>query len=315
VEAASGGSDIVYTTASFALSVGQEIEILSAGDVNGSAAIDLTGNELANVLWGNAAGNVLTGGLGDDSLHGFGGNDGLLGGDGNDFLDGGDADDSLYGQAGTDGLVGGAGNDLLDGGAGNDLLYGGAGNDTYIVDAGDYVVEDASGGNDIVYATASFALSAGQEIEVLSAGDVNGSEAIDLTGNELANNLWGNGGANVLDGGAGADVLIGYGGADTFAFTSALGGGNVDAIADFVQGTDKIALDDAIFTQVGSLGALNAGAFVAGTQAADADDRIIYNSATGELFYDADGAGGSAQILFATLQAGTVLSASDFQVI
>ena len=55
-------------------------------------------------------------------------------------------------------------------------------------------------------------------------------------------------------------------------------------------GTDRIALDDAVFTGLG-LGALNANAFVIGTAAADADDRIVYDSATGALSFDADGTG------------------------
>src|SRR6185503_17271767 len=133
--------------------------------------------------------------------------------------------------------------------------------------------------------------------------------AIDLTGNELANEMYGNAGANVLNGGGGADYMLGFGGADTFAFTTALGGGNVDQIGDFLAGTDKIALDDAIF------GALGAGAFAFGAQAQDADDRIVYNSATGQLFFDADGNGAGAAILFATLEGHPLLAASDFTLI
>jgi Ca2+-binding RTX toxin-like protein len=144
---------------------------------------------------------------------------------------------------------------------------------------------------------------------VLSAISTSATTAINLTGNEFGNALYGNNGANTLNGGAGGDYLQGYGGADMFQFTTALGNGNVDQIADFVSGTDKIALDDAIF------GALGAGAFAFGAQAQDADDRIVYNSATGQLFFDADGNGAGAAVLFATLQPGTALTASDFMVI
>ena len=90
-----------------------------------------------------------------------------------------------------------------------------------------------------------------------------------------ATRIFGNAGANVLDGKGGNDALVGCGGADFFAFTTALGAGNVDTIVDFVAGTDKIGLDDAIFTGIG--GTLNANAFVIGAAAADIDDRIVYN--------------------------------------
>jgi Ca2+-binding RTX toxin-like protein len=215
-----------------------------------------------------------------------------------------------YGQT----LTGNAGANYLDGGGGVDLLAGLGGNDAYIVDADDSVSEGAGGGYDNVAAKVSYVLTAGQEVEVLSTIDTGGTAAINLTGNELGQVVLGNAGANILNGGGGADLLVGLGGADTFAFTTALGGGNVDAINDFLSGTDKIALDDAVFTGLG-LGALGAGAFVAGTQAGDADDRIIYNSATGQILFDADGSGAGAAVLFATVQAGTALVASDFQVI
>jgi Ca2+-binding RTX toxin-like protein len=110
-------------------------------------------------------------------------------------------------------------------------------------------------------------------------------------------------------------VLVGFGGADVFAFTTAAAAGNADVIADFLAGTDKIALDDAVFAGIGTPGSFNAAAFVAGTAAADADDRIIYNAANGQLFYDADGNGAGAAVLLATLQGTPTLTASDFQVI
>ena len=73
-------------------------------------------------------------------------------------------------------------------------------------------------------------------------------------------------------------------------------------------------LDDAVFTGL-SMGALPAGAFVVGTAAQDADDRIIYDQATGKLWFDADGNGAGAAILFATLGTGLGITAGDFVVI
>ncbi|HYI47238.1 MAG TPA: hypothetical protein VEX35_02125, partial [Allosphingosinicella sp.] len=62
-------------------------------------------------------------------------------------------------------------------------------------------------------------------------------------------------------------------------------------------------------------GSLPAGAFVTGSAAGDADDRIIYNGATGQLYFDADGNGAGAAVQFATLSPGLALTGSDFFVI
>ena len=84
---------------------------------------------------------------------------------------------------------------------------------------------------------------------------------------------------------------------------------------DFVHGQDVIQLDDDIFAAAGAVGTLDSNALVLGNAAADADDRIIYNSASGNIFYDADGNGAGAAILFAHVTAGTVLTNSDFQIV
>ena len=75
---------------------------------------------------------------------------------------------------------------------------------------------------------------------------------------------------------------------------------------------DTIFLDRDIFTGIAANGTLAAAAFRAGTAAGDADDRIVYDAATGNIFYDADGLGGVAQILFATVTPATALTNADF---
>ena len=76
---------------------------------------------------------------------------------------------------------------------------------------------------------------------------------------------------------------------------------------------DTILLDRAIFTELAADGELAASAFRNGTAAADANDRIIYDAATGRIFYDADGdAAGADAILFATVTAGKPLTNADF---
>ena len=73
--------------------------------------------------------------------------------------------------------------------------------------------------------------------------------------------------------------------------------------------------DDADFAGIGALGTLRAAAFRNGTAAADSSDRVIYDSATGSLFYDADGNGAGAALLFATLTAGTTVVVADFVIV
>ncbi|MEA3015102.1 MAG: hypothetical protein QOD42_3647 [Sphingomonadales bacterium] len=228
----------------------------------------------------------------------------------------------LTGNAQANTLFGSAGQNTLIGGGGNDTLVGFAGNDFYRVEGtNDRVLESAGGGFDWVYAGFSYRLAAGSEVEVLATLEPTLTDPLSLTGNEFANEIYGNDGANFLDGKVGDDLLIGRAGADIFAFTVSADGGNVDTIGDFLAGTDKIGLDDSTFAGVampgtpGVPGPFNANAFVIGTAAGDADDRIIYDSATGRLFYDLDGNGAGAAYQFATLAGAPVLAASDFVVI
>jgi len=222
---------------------------------------------------------------------------------------------ALVGNEFANNIYGNAGANYLDGQGGADAMIGFGGNDIFIVDnGGDIAYEFAGQGSDTVYTSTSYTLTGASEIEVLSVNDHGATTAINLTGNGYGNVILGNSGANTLNGAGGADYLLGFGGADNFAFTSTLGGGNVDILGDFSAADDTIQLDDAVFTGL-SAGGLSPGAFVIGTAALDADDRILYNQATGQLYFDADGNGAGAAVLFAQLQGAPVISASDFTVI
>jgi serralysin len=247
------------------------------------------------------------------------GADTLLGGDGNDTIDGRGGADILRGGAGNDYLIGGLGDDLLDGGSNYDQMDGGAGNDTYVVDnANDFLVERIDGGTDRVLSSVSYMLS--PELEHLTlagtaaVGGTGSYRDNELTGNAAANSLDAREGNDLVDGKEGGDVLTGGLGADIFAFTTVLGAANVDRIADFQTGADKIALDDSVFAGLAP-GALPAEAFLTGAAAADADDRILYNPATGTLSFDADGVGGTEAVVFAIVQPALALTAADFIVV
>ena len=115
-----------------------------------------------------------------------------------------------------------------------------------------------------------------------------------------------------------ADKMIGGTGADRFYFTTNLNR-NIDRIADFAPGQDKIYLSDAIFTEAGpARQALSADAFVtsaSGIPALDSSDRIIYDSSNGNLYYDPDGSGSADAIQFARLLNTAAISADDFMIV
>ena len=222
---------------------------------------------------------------------------------------------NLIGNSYAQFMVGNFGNNVINGNGGADTLVGLKGDDIYSVADATAIVREARGeGNDTVFAQVSYTLSAGAEVETLSTASQRDTGALNLTGNEYAQQVVGNFGANVLDGGAGADTLIGLAGADTFRFSTALGNGNVDTIADFESGVDRIALSSSVFTGMGT-GTLTASGFVIGTAATTADQHIIYNQTTGQLFFDADGSGAGAAVLFATVVPGTVLTANMIAVV
>jgi Ca2+-binding RTX toxin-like protein len=144
-------------------------------------------------------------------------------------------------------------------------------------------------------------------------GGKGADDLIGLLGNDKIDGQEGN---DVLGGGFGNDTLKGGSGIDFFVFESALDGSlNVDQIEDFSATREKLVLQDAVFTQIGPLGDLDPGRFVSKGVAKDADDRIIYHRSTGEVFYDADGDGAEAMVLFAQVQAGFRLNAGDFNII
>ena len=135
--------------------------------------------------------------------------------------------------------------------------------------------------------------------------------------------VFGQTGNDQIHGQDGNDVLYGAAGNDTFFFDTALNAAtNVDIIMDFNSGTDKIALEN---TGVGLFNVLATGALSAGAldivgvgAAADANTRIIYDPATGALYYDADGTGAGAAVQFATLGTTThpgTVTTGDFVVI
>jgi uncharacterized protein (TIGR01370 family) len=252
------------------------------------------------------------------------------------------------GNALNNALYGNAGNNVLNGGTGADVMQGGAGNDVYVVDnPGDRVNEAAAGsrGSDTVGTFISFSLA--NQAHVL--GEVErlvllGSANVSGVGNALGNTIQGNVGNNVLNGAAGSDVLHGGNGNDTliggpgndslvggsgsdtlvggsgndrFVFNAPLTPPTVDRITDFNPAADTIVLDSTVFGAIAVTGVLTPWQFVRNRlgSAHDADDRIVYETDTGRLFYDSNGSAAGGNHLIAVMAPNLALTNVDFVVI
>lgn len=238
---------------------------------------------------------------------------------------------SAKGNSAANVIMGNAYANTINGGGGADTMSGGAGNDTYYVDSiGDKIVEAATGGTDRVIASTSFKLADNVENLTLSGsggfGAAGNNGANVIVGNAGGNRMLGLGGNDVLDGaagndtvfgGTGKDVLTGGAGKDAFVFDTPLSAtGNVDGITDFIAVDDTIWLENAVFTGLTTTGTLSTGALQFGTVATQADDRIVYDKASGNLYYDQDGSGTAYKgVLFAKLTTKPTLTNADFLVI
>ena len=284
IESVGGGNDTIVVRYSYVLTAGSEVELIKTYASIFWDTIDLTGNKLSQRLEGNY------------------------------------------------------GNNRLDGGGGGDTLDGLKGDDLYLVrNAADQIVEYADYGTDTVRSYVSFALASDDSIETLTTNSTVGTAAINLTGNDFAqviqgnaasNTLKGLGGADTLHGkagndvlyggegndklygGTGADLLTGGAGADNFYFTIAPGLADADTITDFVAAQDRIYLERDFYGLTGSRVAsaqfkdLSLGSL-------DANDRIVFDRALGNLYFDADGSGGQDAQLFAHLSNGAVITYAD----
>ena len=166
-------------------------------------------------------------------------------------------------------------------------------------------------GFDHVIATSNYVMASATEVEKLTTTGATSTYDTSFVANGFDNIIEGNAGANAINGAGGTDTLTGNDGSDTFRFSTALAATNIDTVTDFVAGEDKINLLNTAFTGL-DLGTLAAEAFNTGAAATEADDRIIYNDATGAMTFDSNGnaAGGAAQ--FAILSTGLELRNTDF---
>ena len=146
---------------------------------------------------------------------------------------------------------------------------------------------------------------------------LSGGEGHDkLLGGAGNDNVVGNAGDDILNGGIGRDTLFGAAGRDKYLFDTAPAPFNADKINGYVTTDDTIWLDDAIFSNL-DLGILDPENLAkgAGVVAADANDFVLYDTASGDLSYDADGNGAGAALPIANLSGAPNLFAFDFVIV
>jgi Ca2+-binding RTX toxin-like protein len=297
IENAGEGVDSIWTAVDYTLPENVE-NLYLVGDTNG------IGNAGDNIIYGYGVGsNIINGGAGNDSLYGGEGDDSILGGSGSDYLLGG---------LGTDYLAGGDDNDVLDGAGdsvGLDTFAGGAGDDVYgVYNSDTVIIEEASSGNDSVWTAVNYILAANVE-NLYLVGDTNG------TGNAGDNTIVGYGaGDNVIDGGDGVDNLFGGAGNDTFILSKT----SADNIGDFGVGNDRLQISASAFG--GGLvagAALQANQILVGANTANTvDQRFIFDTTNGDLFFDADGSDAvSVVVKIANLSGTSSLNTSSFVIV
>ena len=313
--AAGSGDDRVYNV----FEGGNDIDLGTGNDFYSSTGFS-TGPEYYDRVWGYDGNDVFQVATFHSDYYGESGNDTFYSVGFNNLFDGGsgtdvvsyelqDDDPDLAGRGvvvdlrneyaytiGSDyeeilisieNAVGSGASDTIFGSTGINKLWGSAGNDNIF---GDY-------GNDSLYGEdGNDTVLGGYGNDMLSAG----------AGNDR------------VGGGAGNDILFGGLGADRFLFNSTLNQtSNVDAVGFFTVADDTIELDNAIFTRFTATGSISAGNFVndASGVAHDSNDYLVYESDTGNLFYDPNGSAAGGAMLFATLDPNLSLTYQDFVIV
>ncbi|MBC7986532.1 MAG: calcium-binding protein [Sphingomonadaceae bacterium] len=339
-----GNSPVKVFLADPARNLGEAVGdvFISIENLLGSSFRDwLMGDQGANAIDGRGKSDNIGGGGGSDTLIGGEGDDRILGGADDDEIDGGAGSDHVDGETGDDLILGGDGGDELIGdfgSPGDDTLLGGDSSDTLHGGAGADVLDGGAGIDWADYESAPNPLFVDLLMPELNQDHAAGDSYVgveNVIGYFNDDTLRGDHNANVLDGFSRNDRLVGRGGDDTLigeAGRDRLKGGagadlflfeglenefgqeiDDDRIVDFLDGRDRIGLGGAGFGL--APGALGANQFVLGDHARDADDRVIYDPATGRLYVDLDGVGRETQVLIARLIGAPELGVEDFIVV
>ncbi|MEH2460682.1 beta strand repeat-containing protein [Nostoc sp.] len=216
-------------------------------------------------------------------------------------------DDNIVGSNGNDTIsigyiyaynVNNSGNDTVDGGTGDDLLS--------------VNYSHATGG---ITTTFNATTNIGS---IITAGmnqvSYKNIERLNISGTSFDDNIVGNNGNDTLNGAEGNDILTGGNGNDTFAFRTYDQG--VARVDDFNATNELIQVSSAGFGGGLLIGSLQKSQFTIGASATTSNQRFIYDSTTGGLYFDSDGSAAAfTQVKFAQLSAGLSLTNNNFVVV
>jgi Ca2+-binding RTX toxin-like protein len=227
--------------------------------------------------------------------------------------------ENLRGSAFNDSLAGDNFDNIIEGGAGADRLDGGK-----AVDTASYANAASGVTADLLKSRNNLGDALGdtyKNIENLLGSAFNDT----LVGSHADNAIAGGDGDDTIVGNKGIDELTGGLGADTFRFNTTKDGG--DIVTDFVSGTDQIGILRSGFKIASAVSDVDFAAayFVSGTggdgtpsgvlATASGHGQFLFNEATDQLWWDADGTGKAAAVLLATVQNGAHVLATDFDLL
>lgn len=298
------------------------------GLIGTAAGEKMTGTSASEIIDGNAGDDVIKAGQGDDIVYMGDGNDRVTLGngnnrlygettnvdsdDGNDTVKAGNGDNFIAPGTGNDTVKTGNGNNTVIGGSENDKITTGSGND--IIDADGYYAEDGVGGegNDTISTGAgNDTIYLGNGFDTVWGGSGNDTfwfiaieDGSSLPTSSSSGNSSSNGGLNFNLGAASTSTTTGSTSSAAGSGTGSSSTSAVTTIKDFNAGThssvvDQLVLDSGVFEAL-SATALPGGLTttnlliakgVTGPSANETgiDDYLIFNTATGALYYDPDG--------------------------
>jgi Ca2+-binding RTX toxin-like protein len=295
-------------------------EGVAADNILGAGGNDTLNGGGNHSIYGDWANDSLNSGAGEDFMYGGESNDALNAleadidngiddvyiGEGNDALDAFEADidngigDDVYIGEGNDDFnalkadidngisddvlntldtLGAGFNALIIGTPRSEFIPGTPGSDLILARAGNDTV-DGRGGNDLIY------------------GELGNDSLYGGPGNDW---LEGESGDDTLNGGRGNDILTGGVGSNKFLFNAPLVTAGVDKITDFsIPLNDRIILDKSVFSALDTrpnrvllatdFAVINVAAAREVVAAGNSGDEIVYNSQTGNLFYNSNNA-------------------------